>query len=45
MNLFMSGIIPDVLVLDLTMPNLSGVEVLQQIRAMDLTAKSLFDDA
>jgi len=41
MNLFMSGIIPDVLVLDLTMPNLSGVEVLQQIRGMGSDCKVL----
>ncbi len=41
LNLLHRGIIPDLLILDLSMPSLSGIEVLHQIKQMDFALKVL----
>jgi DNA-binding NarL/FixJ family response regulator len=41
LDLLNQGIVPDVLILDLSMPKMSGIEVLRRIREMALTFKIL----
>jgi DNA-binding NarL/FixJ family response regulator len=41
LNLLNQGVVPDVLILDLSMPRMSGIEVLRRIREMALTFKIL----
>ena len=41
LNLLNGGVVPDVLILDLSMPDLTGIEVLRRIRQMNLRFKVL----
>jgi|WetSurMetagenome_2_1015567.scaffolds.fasta_scaffold1400153_1 DNA-binding NarL/FixJ family response regulator len=41
LNLLNLGVVPDVLILDLSMPSLSGIEVLRRIRQMHFMFKVL----
>jgi DNA-binding NarL/FixJ family response regulator len=41
LNLLDQGVVPDVLILDLSMPELSGMEVLRRIRQMNFVFKVL----
>ena len=41
LNLLNQGVVPDVLILDLSMPKMSGIEVLRRIKEMAVTFKTL----